>query len=55
MNRRARLWDLFQDLYKDIAGEAQDDSRALFGRAFIKAYEAELDRLAGEAKDAGRS
>ena len=46
--RKARLWELFQELYGQISSEAQDDFDELFGRAFLRAYEAQLDRLHGE-------
>lgn len=39
MNRRARLWDLFGELYREIAQEAEEDFHALFGREFLRAYE----------------
>ena len=40
--KKAMLWDLFQDLYGEIEKEAQDDFNHLFGRAFAKAYDAQL-------------
>jgi type VI secretion system FHA domain protein len=46
--RKARLWELFQELFGQISSEAQDDFDELFGRAFLRAYEAQLDRLHGE-------
>lgn len=46
--RKARLWELFQELFGQISKEAQDDFDELFGRAFLRAYEAQLDRLHGE-------
>jgi type VI secretion system FHA domain protein len=42
--RKARLWDNFRELYKTIAGEAEDDFQAAFGRAFAKAYTAQTRR-----------
>lgn len=53
MNRRAKLWDLFESLYRDIATEAEDDFHTLFGREFVRAYQAQVDRLnrAGESGD----
>lgn len=44
-NRKARLWDQFVALYAVIAGEAEDDFHALFGKAFVEAYEAQMARL----------
>lgn len=46
--RKARLWELFQELFSQISAEAQDDFDELFGKAFLKAYEAQLDRLHDE-------
>jgi FHA domain-containing protein len=44
-NRKAKLWDQFIALYAGIASEAEDDFHALFGKAFIEAYEAQMARL----------
>ena len=46
--RKARLWELFQELFGQLQAEAQDDFDELFGKAFLKAYEDQLDRLHGE-------
>jgi len=45
MNRRAKLWELYLQHYKRIRDDAQDDFHDLFGKAFIEAYEEQLDRL----------
>ena len=45
MNRRARLWDIYTQLYREIAAEATDDFNALFGREFVRAYEEQIARL----------
>lgn len=45
MNRRAKLWDLFNDLYHDISQEAEEDFHNLFGREFLRAYEEQVARL----------
>lgn len=42
--RKARLWDSFRDIYKTIASEAEDDFQAVFGRAFAKAYNAQVSK-----------
>ncbi|MDR6853749.1 type VI secretion system-associated FHA domain protein TagH [Variovorax guangxiensis] len=44
-NRKAKLWDQFIALYGGIASEAEDDFHALFGKAFLEAYEAQMARL----------
>ncbi|MBS0453289.1 MAG: type VI secretion system-associated FHA domain protein TagH [Proteobacteria bacterium] len=44
-NRKAKLWDQFVALYGGIAAEAEDDFHSLFGKAFVKAYEEQMNRL----------
>ena len=46
--RKARLWELFQELFSQLQSEAQDDFDELFGKAFLHAYEDQLDRLRAE-------
>jgi len=48
-SRKAKLWDLFAQMYGDISREASDDFDALFNREFVKAYEEQVARL--KAKD----
>lgn len=45
MNRKAKLWDLFSELYRQIALEAEEDFHALFGREFLRAYEEHIAAL----------
>ena len=45
MNRKAKLWDLYLQHFDAIRNEAQDDFDTLFGKAFVAAYEEQLDRL----------
>jgi FHA domain-containing protein len=47
-SRKARLWELFNELYAQIRSEAADDFHALFGKAFLKAYEEHIDQLPGD-------
>jgi FHA domain-containing protein len=50
-NRKAKLWDQFIALYAGIASEAEDDFHALFGKAFVAAYEEQMARLkSGEGR-----
>jgi FHA domain-containing protein len=54
-NRRARLWSAYGEEYARIVSEIEDDFDALLGRAFLKAYQAQLqalevDRKRGAAK-----
>ena len=44
-NRKAKMWDLYAELFKDIYAEAQDDFQTLFGKAFLAAYESEIERF----------
>ena len=44
-NRKARLWDQFCKLYAGIATEAEDDFHSLFGKAFAKAYDEQMERF----------
>lgn len=43
--RKAKLWNLFESLYKQLAVEAADDFDSLFGKAFLMAYERYLQQL----------
>jgi type VI secretion system FHA domain protein len=43
--RKARLWDLYEQHYAELAREASDDFNALFGKAFLVAYEQQIGRL----------
>lgn len=55
-NRKARLWDQFVKLYAEIAREAEDDFHSLFGKAFLKAYEEQMQRLkAADAQGASHA
>ena len=43
--RKAKLWELFTELYAELSAEAADDYKRLFGKAFLSAYEAHIDDL----------
>jgi type VI secretion system FHA domain protein len=43
--RRAQLWEAYQELFGQLSAEAEDDFHQVFGRAFLQAYEDQLDRL----------
>jgi FHA domain-containing protein len=45
LNRKAKLWDLYLQHFDAIRDEAQEDFNALFGKAFLMAYEEQLTRL----------
>jgi type VI secretion system FHA domain protein len=43
--RKARYWELFKSLYKEIAGELEDDFQKAFGAEFARAYRDQIDRF----------
>jgi type VI secretion system FHA domain protein len=45
MNRRAKLWDLFIERHAALTAEAREDFNAAFGKAFRRAYEAQVKQL----------
>jgi FHA domain-containing protein len=49
-NRKAKLWDAYTELFGKISAEAQDDFQALFGQAFLDAYEQEIERVQNHAQ-----
>lgn len=48
MNRKAKLWELYLTHFEAIREEAQEDFHTLFGKAFLAAYEQQLERLQRE-------
>jgi FHA domain-containing protein len=50
MNRKAKLWDQFVERYAAISGEAREDFNAAFGKAFRRAYEAQVKSLRAGSK-----
>lgn len=49
MARKARLWELYLQHHQSIREEAQEDFHTLFGKAFLAAYEQQVERLKREA------
>jgi type VI secretion system FHA domain protein len=47
---KLRYWDLYREKYSDLAKDAQHAFRTLFGDAFAKAYEEQLERMQGLAR-----
>lgn len=45
MHRKARMWDLFGGVYKEISEDAREDFRSVFGKAFVRAYEERVESL----------
>jgi len=50
MNRKSKLWDVFLERHAAISGEAREDFNAAFGKAFRRAYDAQVRQLRGERK-----
>lgn len=50
--RKARLWDLYEQHYAELAREASDDFNALFGKAFLDAYERQVGQLQAGDREA---
>lgn len=46
--RKARMWDQYTAMFERIQQEAQHDFDALFRKAFVAAYEKEIDRFHDE-------
>jgi FHA domain-containing protein len=44
-HRKAKCWDLFTQRFRQIGEEAREDFNALFGRAFARAYQEQVERL----------
>ena len=42
--RQARLWKLFETRFRELHSRVQDDAQLLFGDAFTRAYEEEVER-----------
>jgi FHA domain-containing protein len=45
INRKAKLWELYLQHYHSIREEAQEDFHSLFGKAFLAAYEQQIEQL----------
>jgi predicted component of type VI protein secretion system len=46
-SRKAKLWEFFLAQHEKLSREAQEDFDKLFGRDFMRAYQAQLQRLKG--------
>jgi len=55
MHRRARLWELYLQHFQAVREESREDVQALFGKAFLQAYEEQLDRLDAERQGSGEA
>lgn len=43
--KKARYWDVYEKMYAKISDQAENDFHELFGRAFARAYQDQLQRL----------
>jgi FHA domain-containing protein len=50
LSRRAKLWELYRQRFRDLRDEAQENFHALFGKAFVAAYEQQVDQLRKSAQ-----
>jgi FHA domain-containing protein/type VI secretion system protein len=54
-NRKAKLWDLFGQVYGEISKEAASDFRSLLGQEFLRTYREHVAKLPGAGdRAAGR-
>ena len=53
MARKAKLWELYLQHFDTIRNDAQEDFQNLFGKAFLAAYEQQLERLRQDKKNLG--
>lgn len=52
-SRKARLWELYLQHFQGLREEAQEDFHALFGKAFLDAYQQQVEHLAQAAPPRG--
>lgn len=45
--RKAKYWEIYEQMYKQIAGEAEENFHGLYGSEFARAYEEQAGRLEG--------
>ncbi|MEB4591277.1 type VI secretion system-associated FHA domain protein TagH [Candidatus Thiothrix sp. Deng01] len=48
IQRQAKLWELFEELYATLEQECQDDFQRLFGLEFARAYDEQIAKLKRE-------
>lgn len=44
-NHKAKLWHLFTERFAQISNEAEEDFQRLFGKEFVRAYEAQVAKI----------
>jgi predicted component of type VI protein secretion system len=45
VQRQAKLWAKFEELYDVIEDEVEEDFNRLFRQAFVKAYDEQIEKL----------
>ena len=50
IQKQAKLWELFEQLYEEIEQEAQDNFYHLFGQAFAETYEQQMQKIKSSKK-----
>jgi FHA domain-containing protein len=48
--RKSRLWNEYRERFRELKRDARDDFQALFGQAFLDAYEKEVERVKSGVK-----
>lgn len=51
---KLRYWDLYRDKYGELSKDAETGFRTLFGEAFARAYEEQLERLKKSSRPLGQ-
>jgi type VI secretion system protein len=44
-SRKARYWEIYESMYSEISGQAENDFQELFAKEFARAYQDQLDKL----------
>lgn len=44
-SRKAKYWEIYEQQYRQIAGDVSEDVNGVFGRAFARAYEEQIEKL----------
>ena len=44
-NHKAKLWNLFTERFAQMSNEAEEDFQRLFGKEFVRAYEAQVAKM----------
>ncbi|MBE1283375.1 MAG: type VI secretion system-associated FHA domain protein TagH [Rhodobacteraceae bacterium] len=44
-SRKARYWEIYEDMYSEISDQAENDFHELFAKEFARAYQEQLEKL----------